>query len=101
LTVQVFVVVFVLARATLFLLSGLAALLAALTFLAILAGLSGLVAVLSRLSTLLTRLATLLFIFFHIVCHEIVLLWRGDLAHSPIKIDCLLLVAAAEGKVGG
>ena len=38
-----------------------------------LAGLSGLVAVLSRLSALLTRLSALLFVFFHIVCHEIVL----------------------------
>jgi hypothetical protein len=60
LPVQIFVVFFfVLALATLLLLSGLAGL----TLLAVLAGL---VAVLPRLSAL----STLLLVFLHIVCHE-------------------------------
>jgi hypothetical protein len=68
------VVFFVLALSALFLLillTGLlAALLATLTGLAaLLAALTGLPALLSRLSAL----ATLLFVFLHIVCHEIVL----------------------------
>ena len=56
--VKIFVVFFILALAF-FLLSGLVALLTTLTGLAVLARLSG--------------LSALLFVFFHIVCHEIVL----------------------------
>jgi hypothetical protein len=72
------VVLFVLALAALFLLILLAGLLAALlaaalltltSLAALLAALTGLSALLSRLATL----ATLLFVFLHIVCHEIVL----------------------------
>lgn len=61
LPVQIFVV-FILALAALFLLSGLPALLPTLTGLPFLAGLAWLVALLSRLSTLLS-------VLFHIVCH--------------------------------
>jgi hypothetical protein len=64
------VVFFVLSLAALFLLILLTGLLAALT------GLAALLAALTGLSTLLSRLsalATLLFVFLHIVCHEIVL----------------------------
>ena len=60
-------------------------------------GLAGLVALLTRLPALLTGLSTLLFIFFHIVCHEIVLpfrcaTWRtSDLDRLlPISCSCCL-----------
>jgi hypothetical protein len=67
--------------------------LTALTGLAFLAVLSGLVA---RLSALLTSLTTLLFIFLHIVCHEIVLLFQSArLGASVIKVHCYNLVAYA------
>ena len=68
------VVFFVLTLAALFLRILLTGLLAAL--LATLPGLAALLAGLTRLSTLLSRLsalAPLLFVFLHIVCHEIVL----------------------------
>ncbi len=67
---QVVVFFFVLALTALFLLTLLTRLLAALL------ALTGLAALLTRLSTLLSRLptlTTLLFVFLHIVCHEIVL----------------------------
>ncbi len=69
------VVLFVLALAALFLLILLAGLLAALLAAALLT-LTSLAALLTGLSALLSRLATLatlLFVFLHIVCHEIVL----------------------------
>jgi hypothetical protein len=52
-----------------------------------------LVAVLSRLSALLTRLSSLLFVFFHIVCHEIFLpfqcaTWRTLRFNRPLSISC-------------
>jgi hypothetical protein len=91
LAVQVLVVFFVLALATLLLLSGLTALLAGLAGLVLL--LAGLIALLPRLSALLAGLTTLLFVFFHIVCHEIFLPWstlRGALCNLNrlLSISC-------------
>jgi hypothetical protein len=71
LAVQVLVIFFVLALATLLLLSGLTALLAGLSCLVLL-----LITLLPGLSALLAGLTTLLFVFFHIVCHEIFLPWE-------------------------
>src|ERR1017187_2155709 len=91
LTVRGFVFFFVLALAALLLLPGLVLLILLPGLTAVLAALSGLVllcglvAWLSRLTALLARLSTLLFVFLHIVCHEIFLPIRvRNLAHPAI-----------------
>jgi hypothetical protein len=92
LPVQIFVVLFILPLTALFLLPGLPVLLTALASLAVLAVLSGLV-LLSRLFALLTSLSTLLSVFFHIVCHEIVLLLKRA-TWRVLEFKCYFLVAA-------
>ena len=90
-TVRGFVFFFVLALAALLLLPGLVLLILLPGLTAVLAALSGLVllcglvAWLSRLTALLAGLSTLLFVFLHIVCHEIFLPIRvRNLAHPAI-----------------